>query len=54
VPRLRRAEQEKAAAVLGVGEVRFLGLPEGGLLSGAGTCTSAWSVRSVGCVRSGW
>jgi LmbE family N-acetylglucosaminyl deacetylase len=32
IPTIRRAEQEKAAAVLGVGEVRFLGLPEGGLL----------------------
>jgi LmbE family N-acetylglucosaminyl deacetylase len=31
IPRIRRAEQEKAAAVLGVREVRFLGLTEGGL-----------------------
>jgi len=34
VPRIRRAEQEKAAAVLGVGEVSFLGLREGELQPG--------------------
>jgi LmbE family N-acetylglucosaminyl deacetylase len=32
IPKIRRAEQEKAAAVLGVSDVRFLGLSEGGLL----------------------
>ncbi|MBN1173834.1 MAG: PIG-L family deacetylase [Micromonosporaceae bacterium] len=32
IPRIRRAEQEEAAAILGVDEVRFLGLSEGGLL----------------------
>jgi len=32
IPKIRRAEQEKAAAVLGVSDVHFLGLPEGGLL----------------------
>jgi LmbE family N-acetylglucosaminyl deacetylase len=32
IPTIRRAEQEKAAAALGVREVRFLGLPEGSLL----------------------
>jgi LmbE family N-acetylglucosaminyl deacetylase len=32
IPGIRRTEQQQAAAVLGVGEVRFLGLPEGSLL----------------------
>jgi len=32
IPRIRRAEQEKAASLLGVREVRFLGSPEGRLL----------------------
>jgi LmbE family N-acetylglucosaminyl deacetylase len=33
IPRVRRAEQQKAAAVLGVNDVRFLGRNEGGLLA---------------------
>lgn len=33
IPRMRRAEQRKAAAALGVHEVQFLGLDEGSLLS---------------------
>jgi LmbE family N-acetylglucosaminyl deacetylase len=33
IPQIRRAEQERAAALLGVREVRFLGLPEGSLLA---------------------
>jgi len=33
IPRIRRAEQQKAAAVLGVSDVRFLGRNEGGLLA---------------------
>jgi LmbE family N-acetylglucosaminyl deacetylase len=32
IPKIRRAEQEKAAAALGVSDVRLLGLPEGGPL----------------------
>src|ERR1035437_951585 len=31
IPRIRRAEQREAAGRLGVSEVRFLGLAEGGL-----------------------
>jgi hypothetical protein len=31
IPRIRRAEQRDAAALLGVNDVRFLGLPEGSL-----------------------
>ena len=31
IPRIRRAEQQEAAALLGVHEVRFLGLAEGGV-----------------------
>jgi len=31
IPRIRRAEQQEAAALLGVREVRFLGLAEGGV-----------------------
>jgi LmbE family N-acetylglucosaminyl deacetylase len=31
IPRMRRAEQHQAAALLGVKAVRFLGLPEEGL-----------------------
>ena len=31
IPRIRRAEQQEAAALLGVQEVRFLGLAEGGV-----------------------
>jgi LmbE family N-acetylglucosaminyl deacetylase len=33
IPHIRRAEQQKAAAVLGVKDVRFFGLTEGGLRS---------------------
>jgi LmbE family N-acetylglucosaminyl deacetylase len=32
IPAIRRAEQQRAAAVLGVCDVRFLGLPEGSLI----------------------
>lgn len=34
IPRIRRAEQQQAAALLGVKDVRFFGLAEGGLRSG--------------------
>src|SRR6266511_5149545 len=33
IPRIRRAEQQKAAAVLGVSDVRVLGRDEGGVLA---------------------
>jgi LmbE family N-acetylglucosaminyl deacetylase len=33
IPAIRRAEQQRAASILGVGDVRFLGLPEGSLLT---------------------
>ncbi|MBT8226524.1 MAG: PIG-L family deacetylase [Dactylosporangium sp.] len=36
IPRIRRAEQEAAAAVLGVSDIRFLGLREGSLLQPRG------------------
>jgi LmbE family N-acetylglucosaminyl deacetylase len=49
IPQIRRAEQEKAAAVLGVADVRFLGLPEGSLQPERGL--HAELVRAIRRVR---
>jgi LmbE family N-acetylglucosaminyl deacetylase len=46
IPRIRRAEQRKAADLLGVSEVRFLGLAEGSLLD-AGRPLHVELVRAI-------
>lgn len=50
IPRIRRVEQERAAALLGVGDVRFLGLREGSLLEQR-QATHVEIVRSVRRIR---
>ena len=44
IPRIRRCEQQSAGHILGVRDVRFLGLAEGTIVQG----TSSFAARSCG------